>query len=230
MRSMPRMKASRMKSSGRKASGGGGQTNQTSHDFIVLSAFLREQGLWVPEVFFACSWQGYYIIVQSDMGAMDFATAVSEDLAGGRHQAALELVWAGLDLALEISAIRTIPAFVRHRSFDYEKLSYEMNAFYKAALATTRTGEIASSLRSTGIQEILHKMCRILSECDEKRVLVHRDFHSRNLLLLDKGLGPSGQLSPLGVDGNVRGSGEYSSPKEASRIGLSRCTYGAHLL
>lgn len=78
------------------------------------------------------------------------------------------------------------PSFVPYRvAFDIEKLTWEMNFFVKHFLERYRGATISAEDRAVLDAELL----RINTElAAEPRVLCHRDYHSRNLMLVGRQL------------------------------------------
>lgn len=88
-----------------------------------------------------------------------------------------------------------------HRSFDEEKLLWELNFFREHTLE----GYLGSKIRPGDVQrleEAFRQLCRRIAA--EPRFLTHRDYHSRNLMVRDGRIGvidfQDARLGPLQYD------------------------------
>ncbi len=145
--------------------------------FLAVQALLSGYGLPVPGLVDVDGSRG--IVLQEDLGDC----TLQEALAGCGEGRALDLYREAVDqIALLQQRAATSPqrAECFRIAFDIEKLSWELHYFQKHFLEGHRGCDLSVEDRAT-LSEAFH----VLSEeiASWPRVLCHRDYHSRNLML-----------------------------------------------
>ena len=144
-------------------------------DFIVIAAYLRKQGIPVPEVL--SSDIGAGLLLVSDAGDRDLRQSLTDD-------ANPEILNAAIDLLVRLHAVEP-PVPVRDRAFDREKLLFEIR-FLEDALHDLEQTRRQPPFLSPELRFFLRGLCGLLGEA-RPHVFTHRDYHSRNLLVSEDG-------------------------------------------
>jgi len=145
-----------------------------NEDFINLSTFLLKNGIRVPQVYHIDVAAGAMLL--SWEGKKDLSTLPLEDYKKNLPNA--------IELILKLQRLDP-PEFVKARKFDSEKLGFEIE------LTKTKFNLFKNIFQLES--EITNEMSSFLDETigylDQHpvNVFVHRDFHSRNILLNDDG-------------------------------------------
>lgn len=145
--------------------------HEDNERFIRCAATLRNCGLNAPEVKEQDLQQGFLLL--SDLGATTYQDKLNNQTADWLYSDALAAL---LRLQNDKQSISSYPAY------NSELLQDEMNLFeqwYVEHHLKTRLNEQQKS--------ILSNTCQLLidSACEQPLVLVHRDYHCRNLLVND---------------------------------------------
>ena len=145
---------------------------------VTVAALLRQVPVPVPDTLGSDPELG--IVVLEDLGDATLEAALaaaSPDTRDAWYREAVDLIVA---LQQGGARIRRPDALPFRLAFDSEKLSWELQFFLEHYLDGYRRLELAPALRETLTGEF-----RTLAEemAREPRVLCHRDFHSRNLML-----------------------------------------------
>ena len=153
------------------------------HPYLDVTRLFIECGLPVPEVYEADGAAG--VIVQEDLGDEQlfkvFETATDEERE--------ELLERSIEIIARIQAA-TKKAFERNSiasrlAFDEAKLSWELNFFFEHYFGSLRKED----LREAEAAELKVELNDIADELAAvPRVLCHRDYHSRNLMVHGGGL------------------------------------------
>ncbi len=149
--------------------------SENSRQFIELAQYLRPRGIGVPAVAAADCEQGFLLIEDFGDHLLQQELQASPSAATGLYGEAL----------MQLIALQQSPD---HGSliprYDRQALGREMSLF-----GDWFAGELLSYSLSAEEQELVNSTCRLLedSALEQPQVLVHRDFHSRNLLLRPDG-------------------------------------------
>lgn len=138
--------------------------------FKELALVLQGQGLSVPEVFEAELTEG--ILLLSDLGDRLYLNDLNEKTAPELYQDALNALVQLQGCQAEIP------------TFDRNFLKREMDIFKEWYLERHLNVHITATLQSL-IEDTFSLLVEVLEE--QPYVFVHRDYHSRNLMILEKG-------------------------------------------
>lgn len=139
--------------------------------FIRNAALLQKAGLHVPVIYQQNLEQGYLLL--EDLGRQCYLDALQPDSAEAMYQAALDSLFKlqrNIDLSQDI-----LPAY------DHALLNRELAIFYEWFLEKQLGIELPPDIRQR-LGEYL-----IDSALQQPQVCVHRDYHSRNLMVLADG-------------------------------------------
>lgn len=140
---------------------------EDSHPFIRIASSLGDIGLNVPKVYAQNFEQGFFLL--SDLGSIDYLTEVNESNADQLYMDAMQAL-----LVLQSQSNLSLPAY------DAVLLNQEMNLFIDWFLVKHKQLEL-----SQPETEMLKKAFAFLVESAlaQPQVSVHRDYHSRNLMV-----------------------------------------------
>jgi aminoglycoside/choline kinase family phosphotransferase len=147
------------------------------HPFLEVRQLLHGYGLPVPGIVAVDGAHG--AVLQEDLGD----STLQEVLRGGDETARAELYAEAID---DVAILQKKAAEGPRRSgcfavaFDIEKLSWELHYFEKHFLEGHRGRELTVEDRAT-LSESFHLLSQEIASWP--RVLCHRDYHSRNLML-----------------------------------------------
>lgn len=140
--------------------------------FARAAARFREVGLNVPVVYAMNRQHGFALL--SDLGSRTYLSAVAGDDVDGLYQDALDAL-----LRLQTGSLDRLGVF---EPYDSAKLMEEMELFRRWFVPYRTSHELTGRE-----QETVDETFRVLTESAlaQPRVWVHRDFHSRNLMVTD---------------------------------------------
>jgi len=147
--------------------------------FLGVRALLVDCGLPVPDVLDVDGARG--LLLLEDLGDVTLQQALQGASAAQRESFYREAL--GQLARLQEQAARVPQQAACFRSaFDTPKLSWELHYFQKHFLEGQRGCELSVEDRAT-LAESFHRLAEEIASWP--RVLCHRDFHSRNLMLHD---------------------------------------------
>jgi aminoglycoside/choline kinase family phosphotransferase len=145
--------------------------------FVVIRSLLASWGVPVPELHDHDGARG--LLVLEDLGDNTLQEVLKEASEVEREDLYREAV-EGI-VALQREAGRTQQkAGCFQISFDLEKLSWELHYFLKHFVESHRGGNLSAEDRAV-VAEAFHRLAEEIASWP--RVLCHRDYHSRNLML-----------------------------------------------
>ena len=145
------------------------------NDFLEVSKFLEKYEIAASRfIKYDTSLQA---ILLSDEGTLDLTSIKNDDTY---YQKLVEC----MDILLKLQTLRPLE-FIRIRKFDFPKLNYEIEFTVEAFQKFKERFSLLTSV-SAEMLEFLEQILRYLS-LYENKVVCHRDFHSRNLLLNKEG-------------------------------------------
>lgn len=146
---------------------------EDSQAFVELGEYLRNNGVHTPEIIAADIARGFLLV--EDFG--------DELLQGALNSDTVELLYGEcLMTLLRLQQCQQPPELVRN--YDKAFLRLELNIFNEWFLSELMDHSVSDAERTmlSSVFEVLER-----SAVDQPQVLVHRDFHSRNLLVTEGG-------------------------------------------
>jgi len=156
----------------------------TELPFLNIHAHLTKAGVAVPSLY-------YYDHTAGLLYLEDFGDLTLSDACRNTTPADLESRYKqAIDELVRLQSKATSPADPRclafHRSFDVPLLMWEFDHFLEYGIVA-RQGKPMCSDDWTAIRQEFEKISELLA--GQPRVFVHRDYHSRNLMLDGRRLG-----------------------------------------
>lgn len=149
--------------------------------FVVMQRVLDKADVRVPKIYDKDLQRGY--MLQEDLGDITF---LKEIATVDSKEEEFESYKKALDLMVNIHNVKLDEyqgQFFTTLAFDKEKLYQEMEFTKKYFIGKYLKVDVEHEDIKI-LYKKLEKMCEVLSA--EKRVLVHRDYHSRNLMMIGK--------------------------------------------
>jgi aminoglycoside/choline kinase family phosphotransferase len=165
-------------------------------DFITLSNYFLENGIPVPKVIGTI--EESEVIIQTDLGDRDLASFGLNEY--------LEFLPQILNLLVILQSLEPHP-IISNRRFDFEKLNYE------TALTLEKLDRLSQDLHWDFMVPPEFRI--FLEETNEyldrhpNQVLAHRDFHSRNILIMDEKDQKSGKIGIIDFQDARLGTPQY---------------------
>lgn len=141
-------------------------------EFIAISAKLLSAGLSAPEVLEKNLEQGFLLL--TDFGSTDYLSVLNEKTESALYSDALSAV---LKMQSRIESGDLPP-------YDRELLNREMDLFHDWFLQQQLKIRLTESQQQCW-QSLKQQL--VANALEQPQVFVHRDYHSRNLMKLDKG-------------------------------------------
>lgn len=142
---------------------------EKNHEFVAIAAALGAAGVRVPEVLKADLDQGF--LAQEDFGDQLLLPALTYETADSYYQRALSEMGA----LFRLDPAPDVPVYTS------ERLADEMELFPVWFCQSMLETEVPASLW----QPLVELLCDRATS--QQQGLVHRDFHARNIMLLDGG-------------------------------------------
>lgn len=140
--------------------------------YMHIGALLRELGLRVPEVVAADPDRGFLLL--TDLGARSYLAALDESNAERLYAQALDA----------LLVIQTRAPTAGLAEYDEARLRAEMALFTEWFLQAHLAVSPTPAQRHV-LEAAFERLCRAAAE--QPRVFVHRDYHSRNLMVAAEG-------------------------------------------
>lgn len=150
---------------------------ENKNKFIEVQSFLDSNNVSVPKVYDKDLKKGY--ILEEDLGDVTLLNHLS---AIDSKEEEFELYKNIIDNLIKIHSIdfkKIEESNKFNESFDYEKLKFEMNFSIKYFVQILLG--IDDQRKIDNLSNLFGPLCIRLAE--KKRVLTHRDFHSRNIMI-----------------------------------------------
>ncbi len=165
-------------------------TSEDSDQFIKIAALIRSQGVHSPGIFAADPTQGFLLV--EDMGDNLLFRSLSDSNAD-------QLYTKAMDTLLQLQGCPDNPALIPR--YDRALLHRELEIFSEWFV-----GKLLNHTLSTVEQQQLDQLFRQLEDNSlrQPQGFVHRDYHSRNLILRD-----DGQLGVIDFQGALWGAVTY---------------------
>ena len=150
---------------------------ETDPDFNCIQKFLRNLDIPVPEIFHFDAKKGLLFLM--DFGDIHLADKITKEPEQTVfwYQKAIDIIVA-FHIQVTDKTTPDLPAYSLF--FDEEKLMWEMDFMLEHYVQ----GMLMSNLNKPemiNFREALRTLCKTLSK--EDRVFVHRDYHSRNIMI-----------------------------------------------
>ena len=142
---------------------------EDSHPFIRIAGAFRQAGLNVPRVYAQNFEQGFFLL--SDLGHIDYLTCINDENADRLYNDAMQAL-----LTLQRGRPCALPAY------DETLLQQEMNLFIDWFLVKHKQITLSPPQQHL-MKETFNALAA--SALSQPMVCVHRDYHSRNLMLSD---------------------------------------------
>ncbi len=144
--------------------------------FVAVADLMAQAGLSVPRIILAEPSLGFLLC--TDLGQTTYLAALesaNQDL--GVSDPLYQSAWRSLIQLQQFQPTAPLPAY------DAARLSQEMRLFDEWYLGRHRNTSLSTSEQET----LLDIYQRIVHQClSEPTVIVHRDYHSRNLMVLER--------------------------------------------
>ncbi len=149
------------------------------YDWIGVQKFLYKNKFHVPGIVLTLPEWGYIVTT-------DFGDVTLESFTHSANNKAIRDAYdSAIDAICRFQSLRPDATEVwAQRAFDFEKFYYELNFFRTHLLEPF---ELIARPEIARFDEEILELAR--SAASHSRVFTHRDFHSRNLMMTDKGLG-----------------------------------------
>lgn len=158
--------------------------------FVKLARYLRDQGVNAPTVIAADAAQGFLVV--EDFGDRLLRNELTQDTACTLYGEALMVL-------LRLQQATDIPTELPQ--YDQAMLRRELEIFSEWFVVRL-LGYSLSQAEQALLQRVFTQL--ETTALEQPQLLVHRDYHSRNLLLCD-----SGQIGVIDFQGAVRGPFAY---------------------
>lgn len=144
--------------------------------FIAVASLMAKAGLSVPQVILADESLGFLLC--TDLGQTTYLAAIeSQDRDLSFSDPLMQSAWRSLIQLQQFKPAQPLPAY------DAARLTQEMRLFDEWYLGRHRN----ITLSTSEMEVLLGIYQRIVDQCLlEPTVIVHRDYHSRNLMVLDQ--------------------------------------------
>ncbi|NIW86622.1 MAG: phosphotransferase [Gammaproteobacteria bacterium] len=140
--------------------------------YVHVASLLREAGVKVPEVLAADLELGFLLL--TDFGSTPYLAALDENTVDRLYGEALDT----------LLLMQTRASAAGLPEYDDGRLLAEM-ALFPQWLLRAHLGLSLDSVQDAVLQGAFELLCR--SAAEQPRVFVHRDYHSRNLMVLNGG-------------------------------------------
>jgi aminoglycoside/choline kinase family phosphotransferase len=151
-------------------------------DDVVLTGIFRDAGLPVPEILKVDANAGCLLL--EDLGGTTLEAALQDPATDSRRATGLlqQAVQLAAEVGLKGSPLLRSSARAAEPALDAERFRYEMDFFL-----THYAGDLLGQAEhSDGLRPHLHALAERAATCS-RQVMCHRDFHSRNLVVLAGG-------------------------------------------
>jgi N-acetylmuramate 1-kinase len=168
--------------------------------FVAIAKAYHQGGLSVPKVLHSCAEQGF--VLQSDLGEQQLLALLTRDNVASHYHAALKL----LPLIARVTQVQVSDdLFDKHQAsatyqslplYDAEFVERELNIFSQWLL-----GNHLKLTLTSAEQKMLHDtfQCLTQSALCQPKVGMHRDFHSRNLIVASQSAASITDPQALGI-------------------------------
>jgi len=151
-----------------------------AHPYCDVTRLLIRRGIPIPEILAISGEDG--IVLQQDLGDLrlqDWLEGAGEEAKRDIYRQAIDIIF---DIQAATGAAYEMGSIASKLAFDEAKLLWELRFFYDHYF-----GRYRSEVLAAGDKELIDaELVEIARELAARpRVLCHRDYHSRNLMLKD---------------------------------------------
>ncbi|NOX90927.1 MAG: phosphotransferase [Gammaproteobacteria bacterium] len=146
---------------------------EDSHPFVIISGLLTAAGLGVPQVFAKDFGQGFLLL--SDLGAQVYLDALNEHTVESLYADALDALF---------KMQRNASQYVAELPVCDETLLLNEMALFDDWYCQQYRGWSFTDKQRTGLDCVFQQLCE--SALVQPQVFVHRDYHSRNLMVTEQ--------------------------------------------
>ncbi|HEU4685058.1 MAG TPA: phosphotransferase [Nitrospira sp.] len=146
--------------------------------FLNVRSHLAKAGVSVPELYYDDQAAGLlYLEDFGDLTLSDASRTAAPDVIETRYRAAVDIL-----VRMQVRATSPVDSgcLAFHRSFDVPLLMWEFDHFLEYGIAA-RQGKPMADNDARAIRDEFRKIAELLA--GQPRVFVHRDYHSRNLMV-----------------------------------------------
>jgi len=171
-----------------------------TYEWITVGNLLRSAHVSVPAAI--QSFPDHNALLIEDYGDLMLQDAVIDLISKSSFAEAIKLYTKPAEVMGQLAKIPMSKSREwGHRSFDLEKLTWELRFFVQKYLHAATSIQL-SSHENDQLKDDIDNLCRFLA--DEGRFFVHRDYHSRNVMVIDGGVGiidfQDGRTGPITYD------------------------------
>jgi len=167
--------------------------NEDCQPFVEIDRYLAGGGVTVPEVLAQNIEQGFLLL--SDLGNKTYLSRLNERTAPALYR----------DASQALIRVQLLPDVAWLPRYDRDRLSAELGLF-EEWYVRRHLGHTLTSEQSRALAEVFERL--LARHLAEPSVTVHRDYHSRNLMVQDAVGGPSNP-GILDFQDAVRGPASY---------------------
>ncbi len=144
--------------------------------FLQVDTLLRAGGISAPQVLASDAQQGFVLL--SDLGRTTYLQALQDARGAGDLPRCLALMLDAMDTLVRLQSLPAPELPV----YDAARLRTELELFPRWYVGQ-HLGTTLSADEQSGLQDVFNAL--LANNMAQPQVLVHRDYHSRNLMLLD---------------------------------------------
>jgi aminoglycoside/choline kinase family phosphotransferase len=148
------------------------------YDWINIQKELRAHGIETPRLL--AEIRAHAALVIEDYGDVMLETVAQKALLAGDFHSAADLYHSAIADVFRMGSLTGKDSVWRTRAFDYERLTWELNFFRKKYLQAVLNIDFSGHEEAAFVAD-----CEALAKyiSDLPQVFVHRDFHSRNIMV-----------------------------------------------
>jgi aminoglycoside/choline kinase family phosphotransferase len=171
-----------------------------TYEWITVGNLLRSQGIAVPAAL--KPFPDHSALLIEDYGDLMLQDAVIDLISKSSFSEAMKLYRKPAEV---MGTLTKIPLSKSrewgHRAFDLEKLTWELRFFVQKYVQAATSIQL-NSAENDQLKDDIDNLCRFLS--DAGKYFAHRDYHSRNIMVIDGGVGiidfQDGRTGPITYD------------------------------
>ena len=151
------------------------QPYQDDDNFIKIAKLLAKNKIPVPKVIKLYPKEGALLL--SDLGDIDLSQYIQKKDTPKKQ----EVLCQAIDILLEIQKIK-VPRYIKAKRFDKKKLYSEFQYLFDILKDISQIYK-RNCEASFECKILLEELCGFIEASTKKWIFVHRDYHSRNIML-----------------------------------------------